>query len=500
MKQFLFIIAAALLAAGTCNRINARNMEKPKKISVFPVGDKLPETFSKYFVGQAYLARLTRNGALNCPISNVTFEPGCRNNWHSHTGGQILVAVGGRGYYQAEGEPARELLPGDVVEIAPDAVHWHGAAPDSWFSHLAIESNPQTNRNTWLGPVDDAHYSAATAGAAAIASTPASATAPAAGIAVTAESSVAAVSAAMSMSSAAPIPAAMSMSSAAPIPAAMSMSSAAPIPAAMSMSATAPLSSAKSAAPRLRAAAVETRAQLFSGCESELAATDPELIEIFDNFTFAEVLGYGDLDVKTRMMCILASCIAGAAQTEFRTMLEGALNVGVTPVEAKEVVYQAVPYVGMARTVDFVHIVNGVLTARGVALPLEGQSATSPETRFEKGLAVQKAIFGERIDAMRAAAPENQQHIQDYLSANCFGDYVSRGGLDAKVRELLTFSMLLTLGGCEPQLRGHIQGNLNVGNDKRTLLAVVTQLLPYAGYPRTLNAIACLNEAIPENE
>ena len=437
MKQLIFIIAAALLAAGTCNRINARNMEKPKKISAFPVGDKLPETFSKYFVGQAYLARLTRNGALNCPISNVTFEPGCRNNWHSHTGGQILVAVGGRGYYQAEGEPARELLPGDVVEIAPDAVHWHGAAPDSWFSHLAIETNPQTNRNTWLGPVDDAHYSAATA---ATASTSASATASAA------------------------------------------------------------VSSAKSVAPRLRAAAVETRAQMFSGCESELAATDPELIEIFDNFAFAEVLGYGDLDVKTRMMCILASCIAGAAQTGFRTMLEGALNVGVTPVEAKEVVYQAVPYVGMARTVDFVHIVNEVLTARGVALPLEGQSATSPETRFEKGLAVQKAIFGERIDAMRAAAPENQQHIQDYLSANCFGDYVSRGGLDAKMRELLTFSMLLTLGGCEPQLRGHIQGNLNVGNDKRTLLAVVTQLLPYAGYPRTLNAIACLNEAIPENE
>ena len=494
MKQLLLIIAAALLAAGTCNRINARNMEKPKKISAFPVGDKLPETFSKYFVGQAYLARLTRNGALNCPISNVTFEPGCRNNWHSHTGGQILVAVGGRGYYQAEGEPARELLPGDVVEIAPDAVHWHGAAPDSWFSHLAIETNPQTNRNTWLGPVDDAHYSAVTAvnagtaATAGIASTPASATAPAAGIAATAESSAAAVSAAMSMSSAAPIPAAMSMSSAAPIPAAMSMS------------ATAPLSSAKSAASRLRAAAVETRAQLFSGCESELAATDPELIEIFDNFAFAEVLGYGDLDVKTRMMCILASCIAGAAQTEFRTMLEGALNVGVTPVEAKEVVYQAVPYVGMARTVDFVHIVNGVLTARGVALPLEGQSATSPETRFEKGLAVQKAIFGERIDAMRAAGPENQKHMQDYLSANCFGDYVSRGGLDAKVRELLTFSMLLTLGGCESQLRSHIQGNLNVGNDKGTLLSVVTQLLPYAGYPRTLNAIVCLNEAIPENE
>lgn len=418
-----FVAALALTAEIYAQTNDTGNMETKERIygSVFPRGEKLPEMFAKYFTGQAYLARLTRDEALNCPVSNVTFEPGCRNNWHSHTGGQLLVAVSGRGYYQAKGEPARELLPGDVVEIGPGVVHWHGAAPDSWFSHLAVETNPQTNRNTWLEPVDDAQYAAATAPAAAV-------------------------------------------------------------------------------VPQLGAEALRNRAELFSGDASGLGATDPELIEIFDNFTFAEVLGYGDLDVKTRMMCILASCIAGAAQTEFRTMLEGALNVGVTPVEAKEVVYQAVPYVGMARTVDFVHIVNGVLTARGVALPLEGQSATSPETRFEKGLAVQKAIFGERIDAMRAAAPENQQHIQDYLSANCFGDYVSRGGLDAKVRELLTFSMLLTLGGCEPQLRGHIQGNLNVGNDKRTLLAVVTQLLPYAGYPRTLNAIACLNEAIPENE
>lgn len=158
--------------------------ENPIFGQIFPQGEKLPEEFSAYFIGQAYRAPLVRDEALNCPVSNVTFSPGCRNNWHSHTGGQILVAVGGRGYYQAEGEPARELLPGDVVEIAPDAVHWHGAAPDSWFSHLAIETNPQINRNTWLGPVDDAHYSAATA---AIASTPASATAPAAGIAATAE-------------------------------------------------------------------------------------------------------------------------------------------------------------------------------------------------------------------------------------------------------------------------------------------------------------------------
>ena len=102
------------------------------------MGDKLPEQFSKYLIWQAWLAPLTDDKRLNSPVSNVTFSPGCRNNWHSHTGGQLLIAVGGRGYYQEKGRPARALLPGDIVEIAPDVVHWHGAAPDSWFSHLAV--------------------------------------------------------------------------------------------------------------------------------------------------------------------------------------------------------------------------------------------------------------------------------------------------------------------------------------------------------------------------
>jgi 4-carboxymuconolactone decarboxylase len=180
-------------------------------------------------------------------------------------------------------------------------------------------------------------------------------------------------------------------------------------------------------------------------------------------------------------------------------MLGGALNVGVTPVEVKEIVYQAVPYVGMAKVYDFILATNEILESRGIKLPLEGQSTTTPETRFEKGLALQKAMVGEeRIDKMYADSPANQIHIQKYLSANCFGDYVSRNGLDIKTRELLTISMLLSLGGCEPQLKGHIQTNINVGNDKETLLSVVTQLLPYVGYPRTLNAIRCINEVLPE--
>ena len=374
-------------------------MEIPKKVSPFPVGDKLPEQFSKYFVGQAWLAPLTDDKRLNAPVSNVTFSPGCRNNWHSHTGGQILIAVGGVGYYQERGKAARRLLPGDVVEIAPDIEHWHGAAPDSWFSHLAIGCNPQTNKNIWLERVDDRQYAEATK----------------------------------------------------------------------------------------------------DNGGTGLSATDPELDAIFGNFT-KEVQQYGNLDTKTRLMITLASNIASQAQTEYRVMLESALNAGITPIEIKEILYQAVAYAGMAKVMDFVGITNEVLLAHGVRLPLEGQAVVSAETRFDKGLALQKSIFGERIDQMHKNAPENQKHIQHYLSANCFGDYQTRGGLDVKTRELLTFSILVSLGGCESQVKGHIQGNVNVGNSKDTLLAVVTQLLPYIGYPRTLNAIACLNEVIPEDK
>ena len=207
---------------------------------------------------------------------------------------------------------------------------------------------------------------------------------------------------------------------------------------------------------------------------------------------------YGDLDAKTRLMVTLASNIASQAQAEYRITLESALNEGITPTEVKEILYQAVAYAGMAKVRDFIGLTNGILLARGVRLPLEGQAVVSSETRFDKGLELQKSIFGERIEQMHKNAPENQKHIQRYLSANCFGDYQTRNGLDVKARELVTFSILVSLGGCESQVKGHIQGNVNVGNNKDTLLAVVTQLLPYIGYPRTLNAIACLNEVIPE--
>jgi 4-carboxymuconolactone decarboxylase len=137
--------------------------------------------------------------------------------------------------------------------------------------------------------------------------------------------------------------------------------------------------------------------ELFPGHVSTLAVTDPELIEIYDNFAFDEVLRHGSLDVRTRLMVQLAAIIACQAVREYRVMVGAALTVGVSPVEIKEIVYQAVPYVGMAKVFDFLHATNEVLTERGVELPLTGQSTTTPETRAEKGLAVQKQIVGSEV-------------------------------------------------------------------------------------------------------
>lgn len=126
---------------------------------IFPIGE--PNTaYAQYFTGNSYLAPISREQA---SISNVTFEPRCRNNWHIHHaskgGGQILLCTGGRGWYQEEGQPARALRAGDVVHIPAGVKHWHGAEADSWFIHLAVEVPGEGTRNEWCEPVSDEEYS-----------------------------------------------------------------------------------------------------------------------------------------------------------------------------------------------------------------------------------------------------------------------------------------------------------------------------------------------------
>ena len=141
-----------------------------------------------------------------------------------------------------------------------------------------------------------------------------------------------------------------------------------------------------------------------------------------------------------------------------------------------------------------IHKADKVFRKAGISLPVKSMKKTDENNRFNEGLKVQETIFGERIRRMHENAPENQKHIQNYLSAMCFGDFYTRDGLDIKMRELLTLCILSALGGCENQLRSHIEGNLSAGNDKDIMIEAVTQCMPYIGFPRTLNALGCINE------
>lgn len=151
----LFIAIMMAISSVTVYAQNAETFWQP-----YPLGDKLSP--NPNFTGEVWLAPLTEKKELNLPMANVTFEPGCRNSWHLHKAGQLLIATAGIGYYQEKGQTARRLFPGDIVEIAPGVEHWHGAAPNSWFAHIAITTNPQNNAAVWISPVSDDQYREAT--------------------------------------------------------------------------------------------------------------------------------------------------------------------------------------------------------------------------------------------------------------------------------------------------------------------------------------------------
>lgn len=220
--------------------------------------------------------------------------------------------------------------------------------------------------------------------------------------------------------------------------------------------------------------------------------TDLEFVTRMEYFMSKEVVNEPNqqLPQDTRYLAILATLLGCQGIDLYKELLPRALDGGLTPVMVKETVYQAVDYLGIGRVLPFLTATNEILTARGVALPLPPQATTTMEDRLEKGADAQAQIFGEHMkEAWKAG------HINRWLAANCFGDYYTRNGLDLKQRELITFCFLMAQGGCEPQLTAHAKGNMNLGNDKDFLIRVVSQCLPYIGYPRSLNAINCIEKA-----
>lgn len=239
------------------------------------------------------------------------------------------------------------------------------------------------------------------------------------------------------------------------------------------------------------------RERILPGRVPELAETDPEFVERFENFAFDEVVNEeaASLPDRERFLAILAALLGCQGVDEFRLMAEAALNAGVTPVELKEVVYQSSAYLGIGRVYPFLKAANEVLEARGVELPLEPQATTTAETRVEAGNAKQVEYFGEGMRESWKSGPAERAHINRWLAGHCFGDWYTRGGLSDRDREMVTFCFIAAQGGCEPQLTSHAAGNMNLGNDRDFLYRVVSQLVPYIGYPRSLNALACVDRA-----
>ena len=240
---------------------------------------------------------------------------------------------------------------------------------------------------------------------------------------------------------------------------------------------------------------VLSRKGLHLNMLESLKRTDPEFAEFFGAFAYGEVVRETKLDPRTRYMAIIATLLGCQGIDAFRAILPEALDAGLTPSEVREVIYQGTAYLGLGRTFAFIGAADEVFAARGVALPLAPASTATPADRIEKGNGAQVEIFGEGMKGFQNSGPDATKHINRWLAGNCFGDYYTRKGLDLREREMITFCYIAAQGGCEPQLTAHAKGNMNMGNDKAFLIDVVSQCVPFIGYPRSLNAITCINKA-----
>lgn len=247
---------------------------------------------------------------------------------------------------------------------------------------------------------------------------------------------------------------------------------------------------------QLTDAAASFHERMFPGYVSDFLRTDPEFIERFDNFAFDEVVNNDDLPVRTRMLCWLSTLLGCQGIDEFRGMVGAALNVGVEPEAIQEIVYQATAYLGVGRTLPFLKAKNEIFEARDIELPLREQATTTPDedSRYEGGESAQVTAIGPQMAGYKDKGNPDYPWIAQWLVKNCFGDYYTRGGLTIAEREMCTFCFIAAQGGCEAQLRGHTAANVQCGNDRAFLIKVVSNNVPFIGYPRTLNALAVIEE------
>lgn len=238
----------------------------------------------------------------------------------------------------------------------------------------------------------------------------------------------------------------------------------------------------------------KTYNQLFGGEALTNAGSDPELMNILQKFIFGEVFYTGKLDVKTREMITCVTLATMQTLPQLKAHAAATLNVGVTPVELREAIYQCAPFIGFPKTLNAVNTINEVFKEKGIALPLESKETVQEDERFEKGKEIQFPLYGEKMKESLQTLPDGMNEaLPRLLTEMCFGDFYTRDGLDVKTRELLSLCVLATLGA-DRQIESHSRGNIKAGNDKATLVAAMIQCLPYIGFPLALNAIHIIKD------
>ena len=235
--------------------------------------------------------------------------------------------------------------------------------------------------------------------------------------------------------------------------------------------------------------------ELF-GPQTVATSSDPELMNILQRFIFGEVFYIGNLDDKTRELITITVLATNQTLPQLKAHTNAALNIGVTPIEIREVVYQTAPFIGFPKVLNALDTINEVFKSRNIELPLENKGTVTESERLEKGNEQQYPLYGNAMKQNMQDLPgEFAEVIPRILTELCFGDLYTRDGLDIKTRELIIFCALAALGGTERQMASHAVGNLKVGNSKETLLSAMVHCFPYIGFPRVSNAINVIKAA-----
>ena len=236
---------------------------------------------------------------------------------------------------------------------------------------------------------------------------------------------------------------------------------------------------------------------LFGGKPTVNEGNDPEFMRILQRFIFGEVSNTGSLDDRMRELITITVLTVNQTLPQLKAHIGACLHIGISPVEIREAVYECAPFIGFPKTLNAISAMDEAFTASGISLPLESTETVTENDRFERGLALQKPVYGDEIKDRYSWLPgEFSEAVPRFLTELCFSDFMTRKGLHQKTRELLTVVMLAAMGGAEIQVRSHVEGALKTGHTKEEITCALVHAMPYMGFPRLFNALNCAKELL----